>query len=210
MKLVLLFYNILIINILLVNGFDNIETFSNLLFKANFNENGIILSNHDNFNYINIKYEKVYENNHDNDNIINIKPIKFSTVYSDEMDVYNTITTAMDDNTNFYFEALNTMSYSIHNYERNSLKVSLIVLGYIFQDMNNEFIINLSFNSSVNYDGEYYLEIKDYIVVFSDKVLSDNENKTAIVERFGNYFYLHFPSFKEYMIYDFTIYYNSI
>ena len=122
MKLVLLFYNILI-----VYGFDNIETFSNLLFKANFNENGIILSNHDNFNYINIKYEKVYENNHDNDNdnIINIKPIKFSTVYSDEMDVYNTITTAMDDNTNFYFEALNTMSYSIHNYEKNSLKVSL-------------------------------------------------------------------------------------
>jgi hypothetical protein len=199
MKLVLLLYNILI-----VYGFDNIETFSNLLFKANFNENGIILSNHDYFNYINIKYEKVYENNHD----INQKLIKFSTIYSDEIDVYNTITTAMDDNI-FYFEALNTMSNSIHNYEKNSLKVSLIALGYIFQDMNNEFIINLSFNSSVNYDGEYYLEIKDYIIVFSDKVLSDDENKTASVERFGNNFYLHFPSFEEYMIYDFTIRYGG-
>jgi len=76
--------------------------------------------------------------------------------------------------------------------------------------MNNELILNLSFNGPVNYDGEYYLEIKDIIVVFSNKVIVDQENKTITVERFGNNFYLHFPSFKECLLYDFIIYCNSV
>ena len=204
MKLFLSLINILIINVLIINGFKNIETFSNLLFRANFNENGIILSNHDDCNYINLKYEKFYENNNNNHNII-----KFNTIYSDEMDTYNAITTTVV-NDNFYFEAFNIMSYSLRHYSKNSLKVTLIIMDYVFQNMDNEFIINLSLNSSVNYNGEYYLEIKDYIIVFSDKVYSDNENKTATVERFGTNFYLHFPSFKEYMLYDFIIYYNNV
>ncbi len=200
MKKLLIFLNILLI----VSGIDNDLTLLNLLFKVDFDKNSIILSNYDNSNYVNIKYEKIYENN-------NIKPIEFNMFHTDEMDIYNAIITLMQDD-DVYFEALNTMSYSIHNYAKNSLKVSLIVMDYKFQDMNNEFVINLSFNGPVNYDGEYYLEIKDFIIVFSEKVSFDSDNKssTVTIERFGNNFYLHFPSFKEYMLYDFIIYYNSV
>jgi hypothetical protein len=203
MKLILL----LIINVLTIHGLDTDLTLSNLMFKADFNSNGIILSNYNNQNYINIKYETMYENNHDNDNNNNIKNIKFNIFNSDELDVYHAVISGMEDDT-FYFEALNTMSYSIHNYEKNLLNVSLYVTGYEFKDINNEFIINLSFNSPINYDGEYYLELQDYIIVFSNKVFLDYENKTATVERFGNNFYLHFPSFKEFLLYDFIIYIN--
>ena len=183
---------------------ENDLTLSNFLFKADFDKNNIILTNYKDTNYVNIKYEKIDESN-------NINNIEFNYFYSDEIDVYNTIITSMEHN-DFYFEALNTMSYSIHNYDKNSLNVSLMVMDYKFQDMSNEFIINLSFNSPVNYDGEYYLEINDFIIVFSEIVLFDSGNKTAsvTVERFGNNFYLHFPAFKEYILYDFIIYYNSV
>ncbi len=199
---------LLLINALIVYGLNDNFQLSNFLFKADFDKNSIILSNHNNNNYVNIKYENICEKNLEYDKVF---PIEFNTFNYDEIDAFNGVTTG-EETTNFYIEALNTMSYSIHNYEKNSLKVSLIVMDYKFQDMNNEFIINLSFNGPVNYDGEYYLEIKDYIIVFSEKVSFDTENKNASakIERFGNNFYLHFPSFKEYMLYDFIIYYNSV
>jgi hypothetical protein len=192
---------LILTNALIIYGFNDAFQLYNFLFKADFDKTGIILSNNNN-NYINIKYENIFEGD-------KVYPIEFNTFNYDEIDAYNGVITGYE-NTNFYFEALNIMSYNIYNYETNSLKVSLMIMDYKFQDMNNELILNLSFNGPVNYDGEYYLEIKDIIVVFSNKVIVDQENKTITVERFGNNFYLHFPSFKECLLYDFIIYCNSV
>ncbi len=178
---------------------------SNFLFLANLNNNSLILKNYDNTNQLNIKYENFYE---ENKNLIDYNKINFNYILYDEFDIYRAVLTVMDTN-NIYFEALNTMSYSIHNYEQNSLKVSLFVMNYKFQDINNEFIINLSFNSPVNYDGEYYLEAKEYIIVFSEEALLDNDKQSVYIKRFGNNFYINFPSFKDYLLFNYTIYYNN-
>ncbi len=82
-------------------------------------------------------------------------------------------------------------------------------MNYKFQNMENDFIVKLEFNCPVNYNGKYYLEAKDYIIVFSENAMLDTDKKPVGVERFGNNFYLNFPSFKENLLYNYTIYYNN-
>ncbi len=205
------FLFILLINFIIVSSdiligekkFDN-YSLSNFLFLVNFNNNSLTLNNYDNTNQLNIKYEKFYENN--SNNIINNK-IEFNYILYDEFDIYSSIQTIMDND--YYLETLNIMSYSINNYAKNSLEVLVYLSEFQFQNMENDFIINLSFNSPVNYDGEYYLEAKDYIIVFSEKAVLDDNKKSVGIERFGNNFYLSFSSFKDYLLFNYTIYYNN-
>jgi hypothetical protein len=62
----------------------------------------------------------------------------------------------------------------------------------------------------ININGKYYLEVGNLNIVFSEKALIDNQNYVVNMERFGNNFYLNFPSFKEYIIYEFNIFENII
>ncbi len=201
MKLLLIIFYIYNINI--VYGLFEDYSLSNFLFSVNFNKNSLILN--DNNVPLNIKYESFYENN------INIKinKIEFNSILSEEFDIYSGVETIMDTN-KYYFQIFNIISYSIHNYAKNTLEVSLYLTNFEFENFDNNLIINLSFNCPINYDGKYYLEANNYIIVFSERALLDDNLIKIDVDRFGNNFYLNFPSFKDYLLYNYTIYYNNL
>jgi hypothetical protein len=171
--------------------------------NMDFDKNGF------NINNIYIKYNSWYEGN-----ITNNSAINFDSINSDSFDNIKYVSTSMYNN-NIYFEATN-----IYYNSNNSIKVILLIMNYHFEDINNDFILNLVFNKIVygftipygpiNFNGEYNLQIDDFNIEFSNKVLIDNINNMMHLERFGNYFYLHFPSFKEYILYEFNIFQNII
>ena len=176
------------------------------LFNTDFDMNGF------NINNIYIKYNNYYEAN-----INNISTIKFDTINSDNYDNYSYVSTSMYNN-NIYFETTN-----IYYNSNNSLKVILLITNHQFQDIKNNFILSLSFNKiiygftvstiplgPINFNGKYYLEIDGFNIGFSEKALADDANYMVNLERFGNNFYLHFPSFKQYILYEFNIFQNII
>jgi hypothetical protein len=175
-------------------------------FDAYFDKNGITLDD------IYIKYNSYYETN-----VNNISAIQFDTISSDNNDNYTFVLTSLY-NHNIYIETTNIFYKS-----NNTLKVILLIMEHEFQNTKNELILNLSFNKifyglniltsplgPINFNGKYYLEVGKFNIIFSKKVLIDNEYHMANLDRFGNHFYLNFPSFKEYIIYDFTIFENNI
>jgi hypothetical protein len=190
MKLSLL---LLIISIVMAQSFN---------INVDFDKNGF------NINNIYIKYNSWYEGN-----ITNNYPINFDSINSDNYDNNDYVSTSMYNN--IYFETTN-----IYYNSNNSIKVILLIMNYQFEDINNDFILNLIFNKiiygltipcgSINFNGEYNLQIDDFNIEFSNKVLIDNINHVMHLERFGNYFYLHFPSFKEYIVYEYNIFQNII
>jgi len=182
------------------------QTISKSLLNTDFDKNGITI------NDIYIKYNNYYETN-----INNISDIQFDTINSDNNDNYTYVLTSMY-NHNIYIETTN-----IYYKSNNTLKVILLIMEHEFQNTKNELILNLSFNKifygfniimsplgPINFNGKYYLEVGNFNIIFSEKVLIDNEYHVANLERFGNHFYLNFPSFKQYIIYDFTICENII
>ena len=185
-------------------GIINCNTIENYLFSANINNNKIILNKHfSDCRPIIISYENIFE-----DNTNNKKQIIFNEISNDVFDIYNSVISTMN-TTNVYFETKHKMTYCISNSYSNALHVSFYMKDFKFQDMKNNIILSLSFNSPINYDGKNILEIKDYILTFSDKVISDKKVKNVQIERFGNYFYLHFPSYNDDMYYNFIINYDN-
>ena len=172
-------------------------------FNVDFDKNGF------NINNIYIKYNGWYEAN-----ITNINAINFDSINSDNYDNYKYVLTSMYNN-NIHFETTN-----IYYNSNNSLKVILLIMNHQFQNINNNFILNLVFNKiiygvtipygPINFNGIHYLQLGDFNIEFSNKVLIDNINHMMHLERFGNYFYLHFPSFTEYIVYEFNIFQNII
>jgi hypothetical protein len=171
--------------------------------NMDFDKNGF------NINNIYIKYNSWYEGN-----ITNNYAINFDSINSDNYDNNKYVLTSMY-NSNIYFETTN-----VYYNSNNSIKVILLIMNYQFQDVNNDFILNLVFNKilyeftipcgPINFNEKHYLQIDDFNIEFSNKVLIDNNNHVMHLERFGNYFYLHFPSFKEYILYEFNIFPNII
>lgn len=182
------------------------RTISKPLFTTNFDKNGI------NINDIYIKYNNYYETN-----VNNISTIQFDKIETDNYNTYKYVLASMY-NDNIFFETTN-----VYYNSNNSLKVILLITNHAFQNTNNEFILNLSFNKifygltistkplgPINFNGKYYLEVGDFNIGFSEKVLIDEEYHTTNLERFGNHFYLSFPSFKEYILYEFNIFQNIL
>ncbi len=165
---------------------------SNFLFISRIDNNKIILNNYDINNSVIIKYEYIYQNNeYDKQNIIFNYSLEGSHTYFDYVK-----TIMKTDDT--YLQVTNSMVYNISNCNNNYLNVSIYIKNLKQNDDN--LILVLSVNKPVNYDGSHYLEINDYIIIFSE---------TAYVERFGNYFYIHFKN-KRKIYYNFLIKYHTI
>lgn len=168
-------------------------------FNVNFNQNGF------NINDIYIKYNNYYE-----ENVTNNNPINFDIINNNQY-----ISTIMQNN-DIYFETTN-----IYYESNNSLRVILLITDYNFQNINNNFILNIVFNKKtfmfttiiipygpINFNGKHYLQIGDFNMEFSNNAIVDDIKQNVKLERFGNYFYLHFPSFKNYILYEYTIFQN--
>jgi hypothetical protein len=162
--------------LLLINFAFSLETY-NMLFFAKINNNQIILDDYDN-NTIIIKYEDIYDNN-------NFKEkIDFNNQYHK------------------LFKISYDMIYDVYDYKNNYLNISLKMKNITFEE---NLVLSLSFNNPINYNGRNVLEIKNYIITFSENVLVDNYKNKIQIERFGNWFYLHFPVFKNDLYYNFII-----
>lgn len=191
-------------------GIINCNIVENYLFSANINNNKITLNKHfSNCRPIIIKYENIFEEYFEDNNYnYNKQSIIFDDTSNNIFDIHNSLLSTMN-TTNLYFEANYKMTYSISNAYSNALYVSFYMKNFKYQNMKNNIILSLSFNSPINYDGKYILEIQNYILTFSDNVISDNKIKNVKIERFGNYFYLHFPSYNNEMYYNFIINYDN-
>jgi hypothetical protein len=185
-------YLIFFLIIINVHGF----TLFNDLYMIDIDDNKLIIKNHfeDNIN-VTMKYEQIYENNITPTN--NYNNILFNYFLQDISEYYHYIGTTMKKD-NMYFDA----NYEMNNYITN---VQLRISGSTFDNMATGFIISLSFNSPINYDGKYILEIKDYIIQFNEYTYTDDNYKLVTVERFGNNFYLHFPYYEKFSQYQFMI-----
>jgi hypothetical protein len=174
----------------------------NEYFNINYDDNYIILNDYDTSN-VKINFEYIAEvNNYEEYNKQNIL---FNTFIKDTDDLnnFNYVKTSMK-NEKLYFEI---------NYEtifnNNYVEVYMLMKEYNYSN-NNDIVICISFDKQIiNYDGNYILEFKDYIINFSNISFSDYKYNKVNVERFGNYFYINFPSYKDYMQYKFTIKYAS-
>ena len=147
----------------------------NMLFFSKINNNQIILDDYNN-NTVFIKYEDIYDN--------------------------NTFKEKINFNHNKLFKITYDMVYDIYEYKYNYLNISLRMKNITFEE---NLVLSLSFNNPVNYNGRNVLEIKNYIITFSNTVLVDNKQNNIEIERFGNWFYLHFPVFKNDLYYYFII-----
>ncbi len=171
----------------------------NQYFYINYDDNYIILNSYDT-PYVKINFEYIAEI--DNYEEYNKTNILFNTFIKD--DEY--IKTIMK-NQKLYFE----MNYdTLYNNKYVDVFMFMKENNKIVNNIvNNKIVICISFDKeSINYDGEYILEVKDYVINFSNISFSDGKYNKVNVERFGNYFYIYFPSYKDYIQYKFTIKYE--
>ena len=78
-------------------------------------------------------------------------------------------------------------SHSRYICYNNYIDISIFVKNI----KSNNITICISFDKElINYNGNYILEVKDYIIKFSNVSFSNTFNKVNI-ERFGNYFYIN-------------------
>ena len=184
-----------LILILIVNVYS--YELSNVLFMSNIINNKLILTNYDIDYYDNrtvvIQYETIDKEDINNyDNILEIDNNNISTLEIDNNllleindnndNIYDNISTIMNIN-NIILNINYVMNYDVYSIDGNNLNVS-IKISNIF-NITNKFILSLSFNGPVNFNGINILEIKDYVIIFND---------SCKVERFGNYFYIHFET----------------
>ena len=171
----------------------------NNYFYINYDDNYIILNSYDT-PYVKINFEYIAEI--DNNEEYKKTNILFNTFIKDN----EYIKTIMK-NKKLYFE-MNYDTFYNNNYvdvfmfmkEQNKTKYGANI---------NNIVICISFDKeNINYDGKYTLELKDYVINFSNISFSDGKYNKVNVERFGNYFYIYFPSYKDYMQYKFTIKYE--
>jgi hypothetical protein len=189
--------------LLIISVSANNHILENYLFVTNITNSDIILHKHfSNSRPIIIKYINIFEENDNNKK----HSIIFNETSNNIFDEYNSLISIM--NNDLYFEVNYKNTYSISNAYYNALHVSFYIKNFKFQNMKNNIILGLSFNSPINYDGKYLLEIENYILTFSDTVNSDNIIKNVKIERVGNYFYIIFPSCNE-MYYNFIINYDN-
>ncbi len=108
-------------------------------------------------------------------------------------------------NSNTYFESKYQMISD------DTLLVSFYISDFKFKNPNNDLLVSLSFTSGpINYNGKYYLEVQDYIINFSNTTTYNLYSDKVSIERFGNYFYIHFPYFEDELFYNFTIKYEPL
>ena len=178
----------------------------NEYFNINYDDNHITLNNYDISN-VKINFEYIAEVSDDEE--YNKQPILFNKFIkdSDDFNKFNYVKTTMHTE-KLYFEV---------NYD--TLYYNKFVEVYMFIKNNNisinSIVICISFDKEIiNYDGNYILEVKDYVINFSNiSFTAQNSNNKVwnkvTVDRFGNYFYIYFPSYKDFIQYKFIIKYDS-
>jgi hypothetical protein len=195
--------------ILIINLFNLVYGIHkyNLNIKANnfyvdFDYDKISLKEYDRSNKdIIIKYETISEDNTNKSNKI------YFSYFHNELENSIEYVRHIYSFNKTYMEFINEVNHT-NKYTNNKINVYLFMKGWQF-DNNNNIILNISVNNPVNYDGKYYLEINNFIINFSENCNSDYTHKKVFVERFGNYFYIHFPSYKSSLYYNFSIDYNE-
>ncbi len=149
-------------------------------------------------NIVKMNYEYISEGD-----CLNKQNIQFNYFLKESNNYQDFIKTIMK-NDNIYYE----INYEtlIHN---NYLDVKMHLKKYKTNN-NNNIIICISFDRlSINYDGLYSMEVKDYLINFSNVAYYDNKYDFINIDRFSNYFYISIPSFNDYINYTFTIKYDN-
>ncbi len=195
--------------LLLIFGFLSV-TFGNKInydlllineyFNINYDDNNIILNNYDISN-VKINFEYIAEVS--NDEEYNKQNIIFNRFIKDTDDFnnFNYVKTSMKTE-QLYFE----INYEAI-YNKNYVDVVMFIKNKASTSTNN-IVICISFDKEIiNYNGKYILEVKDYIINFSNISFSDYKYYKVNVERFGNYFYIYFPSYKDFIHYKFILIY---
>lgn len=201
MKFLFFFFGLVYINVVKCNNINHDLKLINEYFHIKYDNNNIILNNYYTSN-VKINYEYIAEV--DDYKEFNKQSIIFNEFIkeTDEFNKFNYVKKVMN-NDKLYFE----MNYDTI-FDNNYVEVFMFMKGY--NNTNNSIVICISFDREIiNYDGQYILEVKDYIINFSNISFSDNKYNEVNVERFGNYFYINFPSYKDYMQYKFMIKYDS-
>jgi hypothetical protein len=166
-------------------------------FYINYDDNNIILNDYNLESIVKINFEYISDiNEHYKQNI------KFNSFIKEtnEFSKFNFVKTAMNKDKLYYEINYDALYYTNH------LEAFMLMKGFT---TTNEIIICISFDREIiNFDGKHTLEIKNYVINFSNISFSDNKYNKVNVERFGNYFYIHFQSYVDYMQYKFTISYN--
>jgi len=171
---------------------------TNEYFYINYDDNSIILNNYYSDSYVKINFEYISESEGSQQNILFNTFIKETEV----LDNFEYIRALMKNN-NLYYEIIYESFYN-----KNYIDVYTMIKKNN-TNINDETIICISFDrAQINYDGNYTLEVKDYIINFSNISFSDYKYNKVNLERFGNYFYIHFPSYLDYIQYTFTIKYE--
>ncbi len=210
MKLILLFLSLIYIT----KGFELNPDINivNEYFYINFDENSIILNNYykplvnDN-SIVKINFDYILEENENDTDVYeyNKQNILFNSFIkeTDSYSGFENLKTLMK-NDNIYFE-VNYETYTFNKY------VDVYMIIQKINKNNNKNIICISFDKKViNYDGEYTLEVSDYNIKFSNTSFLNGKYNKVIIERFGNYFYIHLPSFEDYIYYNFKIQFDTI